>query len=165
VRTLRACAQARGSDRRKSPPGQGPALLQGLVLCGICGLRMTVRYHQNQGKPVGEYVCQREGIAHGHPICQHVPGSGADRAVGELLLEMVQPVTLELAFAVQAELQARLEEVDQLRRQQVERARYEADVARNRYMQVDPNNRLVADALEADWNDKLRALSEAQEHY
>jgi methionine-rich copper-binding protein CopC len=78
---------------------------------------------------------------------------------------MVQPVTLELAFAVQAELQARLEEVDQLRRQQVERARYEADVARNRYMQVDPNNRLVADALEADWNDKLRALSEAQEHY
>ena len=165
LRTLRACAQAHGSDRRKSPPGQGPALLQGLVLCGICGLRMTVRYHQNQGKPAGEYVCQREGIAHGHPICQHVPGGGVDRAVGELLLEMVQPVTLELAFAVQAELQARREEVDQLRRQQVERARYEADVARNRYMQVDPNNRLVADALEADWNDKLRALSEAQEHY
>jgi hypothetical protein len=32
-------------------------------------------------------------------------------------------------------------------------------------MQVDPNNRLVADALEADWNDKLRAQAAAQEHY
>ena len=32
-------------------------------------------------------------------------------------------------------------------------------------MQVDPNNRLVADALEADWNAKLRALNEAQRHY
>jgi len=30
-------------------------------------------------------------------------------------------------------------------------------------MQVAPNNRLVADALEADWNGKLRALREAQE--
>jgi len=74
-------------------------------------------------------------------------------------------VTLELAFAVQAELQNRLEEVDKLRRQQMERCRYEADVARNRFMQVDPNNRLVADALEADWNDKLRALTEAQVQY
>ena len=32
-------------------------------------------------------------------------------------------------------------------------------------MQVDPKNRLVADALEADWNEKLRALTEAQEQY
>jgi len=165
LRTLRACAQARGADRRKSPPGQGPALLQGLVVCGVCGLRMTVRYHQHRGKPVSEYVCQREGIAHGHPICQRVPGGGLDQAIGELLLEMVQPVTVELAFAVQAELGTRLKEVDQLRRQQVERARYEAELASSRYMQVDPKNRLVADALEADWNTKLRALAEAQEQY
>ena len=165
LRTLRACAQAHGSDRRKSPPGEGPALLQGLVVCGICGLRMTVRYHHTQGRQVADYVCQREGIAHGHPICQSVSGGGIDQAIGELLLQMVQPVTLELAFAIQAELQTRLEEVDQLRRQQVQRARYEADLARSRFMQVDPNNRLVADALEADWNSKLRALSETQEQY
>lgn len=165
LRTLRACAQARGSDRRKSSPGEGPALLQGLVVCGICGLRMTVRYHHTQGRQVAHYVCQREGISHGHPICQSIPGGGIDQAVGELLLQMVQPVTLELAFAVQAELQTRLEEVDQLRRQQVQRARYEADLARSRFMKVDPNNRLVADALEADWNDKLRTLAAAQEQY
>ena len=165
LRTLRACARAQGQDRRNGPPGQGPALLQGLVVCGVCGRRMTVGYHSRQGKLVVDYKCQHESHEHGRDVCQQIPGYGIDHAIGELLLEMVQPVTLELAFAVQAELQARSDEVDQLRRQQVERARYEADVARSRFMQVDPNNRLVADALEADWNDKLRALSEAQEQY
>lgn len=165
LRTLHACARAHGLDRRNSPPGQGPALLQGLVVCGVCGRRMTVRYHTRQGGQMVDYNCQRAYHEHGQPVCQTIPGSSIDRAIGNLLLEMVQPVTLELAFAVQAELQARLQEVDQLRRQQVERARYEAELARNRFMQVDPNNRLVADALEADWNDKLRALTEAQEHY
>ena len=165
LRTLRACAQACGSDRRKSPPGQGPSLLQGLVLCGVCGRRMTLRYHQRKGKLVGDYMCQHESSQYGKGRCQQIPGSGIDRAIGDLLLEMVQPVTLELALAVQAQLQNRLEEVDQLRRQQVERARYEAELARNRFMQVDPNNRLVADALEADWNDKLRTLTGAQEQY
>jgi hypothetical protein len=32
-------------------------------------------------------------------------------------------------------------------------------------LQVDPDNRLVADQLEADWNNKLRALRSGQEEY
>jgi hypothetical protein len=56
-------------------------------------------------------------------------------------------------------------EVDRLRRKQVERARYDADLAQRRYMHVDPANRLVADSLEAEWNSKLRALNEAQQEY
>jgi hypothetical protein len=32
-------------------------------------------------------------------------------------------------------------------------------------MKVDPDNRLVADSLEAEWNNKLRTLAEAQEQY
>jgi hypothetical protein len=32
-------------------------------------------------------------------------------------------------------------------------------------MRVDPENRLVADSLEADWNQKLRALADAQQEY
>jgi hypothetical protein len=32
-------------------------------------------------------------------------------------------------------------------------------------MQLDPSNRLVADSLEAEWNQALRALAEAKEHY
>ena len=49
--------------------------------------------------------------------------------------------------------------------QHVERARYEADLAQRRFLKVDPDNRLVADALEADWNERLRALAAAQEVY
>ena len=162
-RRLRDNCQAYGEERRKSPPREGPALLQGLLICGRCGKRMTVRYHSRRGHLFPDYVCQREGIEHAEPICQHIPGAGIDEAVGDILVEAVTPVTLEVALAVQQELQSRLDEADRLRQQQVERARYEAELARRRYLRVDPDNRLVADSLEADWNDKLRLLAEAQE--
>jgi DNA invertase Pin-like site-specific DNA recombinase len=160
---LRDNCQAYGADRRQSPPREGPALLQGLLLCGRCGKRMTVRYHRRRGQLFPDYVCQREGIEHGEPICQRIPGAAIDEKVGDILIEAVTPITLEVALAVQQELQSRLEEADRLRQQQVERARYEAELARHRYLRVDPDNRLVADSLEADWNDKLRQLAETQE--
>jgi hypothetical protein len=61
-----------------------------------------------------------------------------------LLLEVLTPMAIEVSLAVQQELQARLEEVDRLRKEQVERARYEAELAQRRYMRVDPDRRLVA---------------------
>lgn len=42
-------------------------------------------------------------------------------------------------------------EADRLHQQQVERARYEAELAQRRYLRVDSDNRLVADSLQADW--------------
>ena len=164
-RQLRNNAQAYGRERRKSPPREGPALLQGLVVCGICGRRMTVRYATYHGRPVPEYTCQKEGIEHGRPICQRILGRDLDEAIGRILVEAVTPLALEVTLSVQEELNRRAEEVDRLRRQQVERARYEAELAERRYLRVDPDNRLVAGALEADWNQKLRALTEAQEEY
>lgn len=156
-RRLHDNCQAYGKDRRKSPPREGPAWLQGLMICGRCGKRMTVRYHSRRGQLVPDYVCQREGIEHGEPICQHIPGAAIDEAVGNILVDAVTPITLEVALAVQQELQSRLDEADRLRQQQEERARYEAELARRRYLRVDPDNRLVADSLEADWNGKLEA--------
>jgi DNA invertase Pin-like site-specific DNA recombinase len=164
-RRLHAAGQAHGKDRRRSPAGEGPALLQGLVICGRCGRRMTVRYHTRRGHLRPDYVCQREGIERGESFCQTIPGGGVDQEVRALLLQMMTPVALDVALAVQQELQGRLDEADRLRHQQVERARYEADLAQQRYLRVDPNNRLVANALEGDWNDKLRVLTEAQENY
>jgi hypothetical protein len=78
------------------------------------------------------------------------------------LVETVSPLALQVALAVQDELEARAQEVDRIRRQQVERARYEAELAQRRYLRVDPDNRLVADSLEAEWNNKLRALVAAR---
>ena len=162
-RRLQENCQAYGPDRRKSPPREGPALLQGLLICWCCDKPMTVRYHTRRGQLSPDYVCQREGIEHAEPICRHIPGSTIDEAVGNILVETVTPVTLEVALAVRQELQSRLDEADRVRQQQVERMRYEAELARRRYLRVDPDNRLVADSLEADWNGKLKMLAEAQE--
>jgi hypothetical protein len=96
-------------------------------------------------------------------VCQRIHGGGLDAAIGQLLVEMVSPVTLEVALTVQKELESRAEEAGRLRQQEVESARYAADLAQRRYMHVDPDNRMVADALEADWNGKLRALADAQD--
>jgi DNA invertase Pin-like site-specific DNA recombinase len=164
-RRLRENAQACGQDRRNSPPREGPALLQGLVLCGVCGQRMTVRYHNRGTRLVPDYVCQKDGIERATAICQVVPGGQIDSSIAGLLLQTLTPATLDLALGVQREIQSRVEEVDRLRRKQVERARYEADLAQRRYMHVDPAHRLVADTLEAEWNEKLRALSQEQEQY
>lgn len=164
-KTLRDNACAYGRDRRQSPPREGPALLQGIALCGVCGDRMTVRYHTRHGRKVPLYVCQRDRIEYAGRICQHIPGAGIDDAIGGLLLETITPVALQVALQVQDELHRRIDEVDRLHRQSVERAQHQAELARRRFMQVDPDNRLVADALEADWNDKLRAHKQAQEQY
>jgi len=167
LRRLRENAQAYGADRRQSPPREGPALLQGLVVCGLCGGRMTVHYptsRSNQKTRV-EYRCCQDGIDRGEPFCQRISGSSIDAAIADLLVEAVTPLALEVALTVQDELNARAEEVDNLRRKQVERARYDADLSQRRYLRVDPDNRLVADSLEADWNHKLRAVADAHQEY
>ena len=165
LRRLHENAQANGAERRAGPPREGPALLQGLAVCGRCGERMGVRYYRAHGTLVPEYHCRRESIEHARPLCARIVGHAVDRAVGELLVETVSPLALEAALGIEAELAARAAEADQLRRAQVERARYEAELAQRRYLRVDPDNRLVADSLEADWNHKLRALAAAQEEY
>lgn len=112
-----------------------------------------------------DYICDGRTVDDPQPVCQWISGRDVDEAVGELLLGIVTPVAIEVTLAVQQELQARLDEVERLRKEQVERARYEAELAQRRYMRVDPDNRLVADTLEADWNRKLRSLQQAQQEY
>lgn len=158
---LQENARACGVERR-SPPREGPALLQGLALCGVCGQRMTVRYHRRQSRLVPEYVCQRVGIEQARALCQRLPGRTLDAAIGQLLVDALTPVALALTLAVEAELRAQAEDVDRLHAQAVERARYEAELAQRRYVRVDPDNRLVAGVLEAEWNQRLREWEAAQ---
>jgi len=93
------------------------------------------------------------------------PGKVVDPAVGSLLVELMTPMTLEITLAVQRELEARAAETDSLRRQHIERTRHDCELARRRYMLVDPDNRLVADTLEAEWNEKLRLHTDVIEDY
>jgi len=162
---LAANAQAYGQDRPAGPAREGTALLQGLAVCGKCGARMTVRYHTRRGIEVPDYQCMRTCIDDGGKRCQAIPGSGVDAAIGDMLLQTVTPLAMEVALTVQAEIDARAGQADTLRRQQVQRAQHRVDLARRRYLSVDPDNRLVADSLEADWNDALRALQAAHDEY
>src|SRR5208283_5419440 len=123
VQRLRDNSTALSSDREKGVPREGPALLQGLVICGVCGQRMTVRYHQQGTRRIPDYTCQRHGIEYGEKLCQMIHGDGLDKAIAALLVQRVTPVTLEVALAVQQEIESRSEEGDRLRRQEVERAR------------------------------------------
>ena len=162
---LLANAQAAGRERDSGPAREGSALLQGLAICGNCGQRMSVRYHTRRGAEVPDYQCMRECIDGAASRCLLVPGAGVDAAIGQLLLDTLTPLALEVALTVQAEIEARADHADQLRRHNVERTRHRADLARRRYLAVDPGNRLVADSLEADWNDALRAVQAAQDDY
>ena len=74
VRRVQANGAAWGRDRRQGPPREGNALLQGLLVCGICGERMTVRYHSDHGRPVPTYWCGRRRVEHGESgLCQVIP--------------------------------------------------------------------------------------------
>jgi hypothetical protein len=166
LQVLAGNAAARGQDRNAGPPREGPALLQGLVVCGRCGRRMTVRYHTRaDGTIVPDYVCQNDGIRAAQPICQHIGGAPVDAAISELILAALTPLALETALTVSDELVRQAGQADAIRAAHVQRAQHAADQARRRYLAVDPGNRLVADTLEADWNARLRELAAAQDDY
>ncbi len=148
---------------RASPPREGSALLQGRAVCGRCGRHFRVRYAARRGRLESWYICDRAHGATGEPNCQSVAGGRIDEAVGMLVAERMTPSAVELALDIRREIEARQREVDQLRDRAIERAQLEAELAQRRFMMVDPSNRLVADTLEADWNDKLRVLAQARE--
>src|SRR5580700_8534242 len=54
--------QTRGLGRHSGPAREGPALLQGLVVCGKCGRSMTLRYHEHGGRLSPDYLCQQQRI-------------------------------------------------------------------------------------------------------
>jgi len=88
-----------------------------------------------------------------------------DTAISALLLQAVAPAAIDVAFAVQQEIAQRVDQAAALRQAQLQRCRYEAELARRRYVKVDPDNRLVADALEAEWNQRLRQLDALQREH
>jgi len=134
-------------------------------VCGRCGRRMTVRYQMEKGHPIPRYACVRDTIQNSQPACQIILGTAVDEAVSKAVLSAVTPATVELALEVFEELRARKAEVDRLHHVQVERARQEAELAQQQYLRVRPENRLVADTLERQWNEKLRQLAEVEEQY
>ena len=142
---------------------EGRALLQGLLLCGHCGRRLSPRYTGNGGiHPV--YECTRRAQdTHYSPACIRLPADPLDQTVGQRVLEILQPDQIEIAFRAVQELERRSQAVDQQWRMRLERLEYQAQLAQRRYEEVDPANRLVAANLEQRWNQALQEKATAQE--
>ena len=163
--TLLESAGSVRADRRRSVPREGVALLQGIVVCGRCGNRMTVGYSVSGGHPTPRYVCQRRGIERAEPPCQWLPGAAIDHAVSRLVLETVTPASIDVAVEVFDELRSRAAEIDRAKRAQIVRLREDAELAQRQFLLVRPENRLVADNLERHWNQALQRLAEAEDAY
>ena len=145
----------------QSPPREGRALLQSRVLCGKCGNRMRVEYSSRSRQTKWYYKCTEDLVRHGKKICQSMRGEVADAAVSSFIIDAVSRENIALTLAVQQQLRADFDAVDRQFLQRIEALRYQADLARTRYMEVDPKNRLVAASLEADWNTCLTTLDDA----
>lgn len=156
-----------GDNERKSAPREGDCLLQGIAYCGRCGCKMGVRYGYNQRTKthVPRYHCDDRRHA-GPGGCRVIVAAGpVDERVAEIVSSRLTPEALALTSEIHAEVCERKREVLKYWESRLETARAEEETARYRYLRADPTNRFVIPALEADWNDKMRSLAEAQEKY
>lgn len=160
--------QARiGSNTRPRPhePGgavrEGTALLQGIATCGRCGRGLRVYYSGRHSAP--GYHCAGGIVVNGRgEYCLRVGGRQIDAAVASAFLAGVAPAGLEASLQATEELEADRETALAQWRHQVERARYQAERAERRYRAVDPDYRLVARGLEAEWETCLQTLRAAE---
>ena len=161
-----ACLSANARRDFRGTVREGSALLQGIVICGHCGRNIATSYkHKANGERTPIYLCNREQLDYGRAICTSMPGAGIDAIIARELLENVTPVAVEAALSVQQEIVKRTAEANRLVHLHVDRAQYEANLARKRVMAVDPENRLVSQTLEKEWNDKLTLLEQAGVDY
>lgn len=147
-------------DRNKSRgvPRPGSALIHGIVYCGECGHKMVVQY-----KTSTRYICNFLRQQHGSPVCQYIPADPVDKKVVELFFAALSPVEIDIYAQAMDQNKQADEQLNRAHVQQTERLRYEAALAKRQYMQVDPENRLVASELEKRWEDCLRELKRAEE--
>ena len=147
-------------DRNKTRgvPRAGAALLHGLLYCGACGHKMMVQY---QGGTL--YLCNALRQKYGVPVCQNIPADWIDAAVVEAFFHALSPIELDVYARAEAAQRHAAEATHRARQQQLERLRYQAAFAQRQSNQCDPDNRLVAAALEAHWEATLRDLKQAEE--
>ena len=145
----------------RGAPREGPALLQGRLVCGRCGRRMTVSY----GSDSSAYVCRHAQNTYAAAQCQSFPRVHLDQAVRELFFAAVQPARLDTLLVALDRLEEERQADERQWQLRLERARYAVHLAQKQYDAVDPENRLVARALEARWEEALRALQELERTY
>ena len=161
---LKTLAANLTNSEKSAPAREGAALLQGIVLCGKCGRRMTVRYTGNGGiRP--SYECMGRWEHGNKSVCTYIPAQVADKAVSEKILSLMKSSEFEIALKSLQNITEAEHASDRSWKLALERTQYEASRAERQYMLAEPENRLVVRTLEAAWNQKLQELEQLKKDY
>ena len=144
---------------------EGPALLQGIVVCKTCGRFMNTRDIGNNGRTAQYYCWKLENDTATQRYCTSICTPAIDKAISTRIMSVLQQDQIEIALAIVEDWEKTRQEVNRQWNLKIERAEYESSLAEMRFKKVDPNNRLVASNLEREWNKALIALECLKEEY
>lgn len=140
---------------------EGPGLIQGLAVCGHCGLRMQTVY-----KHTPRYVCRGlSRVVDASSTCNSVRAPVVDDVIVKAFFAAIQPAQLDVLEAILQEQKGEQQRLEKQWQEQLKRVRYEAHLAQRQYDAVDPDNRLVAAELERRWEEKLYQFRQTEEAY
>ncbi len=147
------------------PPREGATLLQGLLVCGICGRRISIRYKVNKAI-IPTYECngrKRQGLT--GSSCFSFRANLVDPIIEQKVIQILTPDNVTIALSAMAEMEKRNDSLNRQWEMNIQRCQYQSDIAQRRFEQVDPANRLVAASLEKSWNRELEKLALAKSEY
>lgn len=145
-------------NKTRGVPREGKALLHGIMYCGECGHKMCVQY-----KVGTRYICNHLKQQTAAPTCQYIGGDAIDDYVVASFFEVLSVAEIDAAGDILSAADEDQSKVLSARRQQVERLRYESQLAQRQFLKSDPDNRLVTGELERRWESSLRELQAAEE--
>jgi hypothetical protein len=138
--------------------------LQGLLVCGQCGRRLSPRYVGVNGAVVW-YECNWRRRELAGKSYWSVRGDLLDEVIAQRILSALIPAQVEIGLAALAEVEQRDQALDHQWQLKIQRAEYEGQLAQRRFEEVDPANRLVAATLEQRWEHALRELEGLRQQY
>lgn len=119
---------------------RGASSLAGRVVCGKCGAGMSVHYRDG----IPSFDCRLASMQYGADDCQAFNARWLEPIIEELVLQAFEPASIQLSMDAAENIEKDRARLEAHHKQSLDRATYDADVARRRYEEVDPSNRLVA---------------------
>jgi DNA invertase Pin-like site-specific DNA recombinase len=160
--------QLRENTNRHSPfskgaPKMGSSLLAGLLSCGHCGRKLSVKYSGRYGRSV-RYICRGAFSTTGQTEkCFSTSARRLEEAVIREVLKTVQPAAVSAALEAEKRLSAQCSERQRMLRLELEQARYEAERRERQFNAVEPENRLVIRQLQTLWNEALAKVERLEQ--
>ena len=97
------------------------------------------------------------------PVCQLIRGDAIDNQVVTWFFAALNVAEIDVAAAALRVTDSEHDQVLEAKQQQVDRLRYESQLAERQFMKSDPDNRLVTGELERRWEINLRELKSAEQ--